>query len=97
MPASTAQSSVGAGSRPTKRAVSQAQPSQVAGPTNQPQLSKKPCEKTAPSSSESTATATSCTTATRQKTSNLTPAVSHSGDRAPIALRVFHNQQSLGG
>jgi len=65
----------GATSNPTILAVSQAQPNQAKGPTSQPQLMKKPCEKIRPSSSESSATATSCTTATRQKTSNLTAGI----------------------
>src|SRR5436305_664083 len=96
-PASIARTSVGSSSSPTTLAVSQAQPSQARGPTSQPQLMKNPWEKTRASSSESSATATSCTTATRQKTSNLTRGFSHSTNRATYSFPVFHNQSAAPG
>src|SRR5262245_9362434 len=80
MPATTARSRTGGSGKPTTRAVSQAQSIQESGPTSQPQWVKNPCEKTSPSSTESTATATTCTTATRQRIAESTAPIL-SGDR----------------
>ena len=72
-PASTAPTRVGPTASPTTRAVIHAQSSQAAGPASHPQSSKNACENNVAKTTESSVTATSCTTATRQKTSNLTP------------------------
>ena len=100
IPAPTARASTGASGRPTIRAVSQAQAIQARGPTSQPQLSKKPCEKISASSTDSTATAAACTTATRQRIaeSKSTTAILAGGRIALVAAPpTRHNRDLPGG